>query len=263
MKKQWFVFLASVACLLVFAAVGIYCFLPGNFVGYMPKSTKAFRYSVQLGADEKSPHVLVVLDESKGTGTGYDIAVADLNGNGRLDDEKPIPAKITREDYAFLLVEMNVPSSNPETSENKYGLAFNVFVRPKAASESFSWFNPFLWKTSKLSCTPEKEISAYVNGGPTFQKDGKVYDYCFDGKPTPSPQDSGLQCVTFGTSVTLEASAYEGASGPGMREGKMADGSTTLTFCANLTDAKEQRLFSVTQAKKTMTPHLIVHSPSG
>jgi hypothetical protein len=138
---------------------------PPSYLKGRPKlvSSKPLRFEVRLGP-EQSPFALV-LDESKGTGKGYDLLYVDANGTGDLSDDAPVKATVgeawngTRAPFTGLRALVRY---GEQTLPWHFSAAFSV--------QQVQWFSSFAsWQTTVRS--PAATSVGYCEGA--VEVDGK------------------------------------------------------------------------------------------
>jgi hypothetical protein len=243
MKKKWLRSAVGVA-LLTLLATGAWA---ASIAGYTPKSENPLRYRIQLGADEKSPKMLVVLDESQGTGKGYDIAIADANLNGKLDDEKPVAQETpVQESYARISVSAVAPFREVD-SKAKYECAFYVMKKIKG----------------------QKEPSVSVIDSITLQKDGKEWNYMLLPGPKAiavDPKDAGLKTLTLGTPLSMTVTVDQTTVTPeeSTEKTKSEKSGPGIAISSTIKDEVGQTLRRIQIGKqKEVKPHLVLKSAQG
>jgi len=199
--------------------------------GYTVKSEKAFRYRVTLGAEKDAKAMDLVLDESKGTGKGYDVAVADTNLDGKLSDEKPIAREkvASQATYSYFRFEVTAPFGQVDPKA-KYAFSAYVFSNPKQKDLPSQ---PSLMCT--LSFAQKDEKWSYMVLGLKGKADEKA--------------DPGLNLVRLGTPFKLGLTAE-------FKEGK-------LEVTGAIKDAEEQTLRTARHGEKEVVPHLKLTGPDG
>lgn len=199
-----------------------------TFAGYTPKSDDALRLAVELGKGATSKTLLLVLDESKGTGKGFDVAIADLNLDGKLSDEKPIENK------------------------NALGALSNRQIFEIAAKAPFGdvdpeavyTLSPYLYKTG------DKYALRYMAATIQVGKEDARWTYTVLGQTgKPDKEDPGLVRYGFGTPVTIEADTT--LNGGEIRVSSM------------IRDGNGQTLRTVQHGDREYMPHLKVTDPAG
>ncbi len=200
--------------------------------GYTLKSENAFRYSVTLGAEKDAKPMLLILDESKGTGKGYDVAIADTNLDGKLSDEKTIDQnnRVTSSaSYSFFTFEITAPFGKVDPKA-KYAFSAYVFSNP-----------------NQKDATPQPSLMCTLSFA---QKDEK-WSYMLLGLKgkVDEKKDPGLKLVRLGTPFKLDLKAE-------VKEGK-------LEVAGAFKDAEEQTLRVARRGEKEVVPHLKVTGPDG
>ena len=181
MRKNQEKFLAGWLLLLLVSLMG--CSL-NRALGeeWKPKSDGALRWSVQLGPDANAPKMNMVLDASKGLAGIYDTLWADLNRNGRLDDEKPTTGTGER------------PVED--------GLTFS----PVTVTAPFRDVDPHAHYTLRFFRTGSYTDfgSGILIGSELDVKSGKDdWKFNYPGYFTRDPQKEETHSIELGTSVTL------------------------------------------------------------
>jgi hypothetical protein len=200
--------------------------------GYTVKSEKAFRYRVTLGAEKDAKAMDLVLDESKGTGKGYDVAIADTNLDGKLSDEKPLERNnqvTTAAPYSYFMFEIAAPFGKVDPKA-KYAFSAYVFSNPEQKDAPPQ---PSLMCT--LSFAQKDEKWSYMVLGLKGKVDEKT--------------DPGLKWVRLGTPFKLDLKAE-------VKEGK-------LEVAGAFKDAEEQTLRLARRGETEVVPHLKVTGPDG
>jgi hypothetical protein len=204
--------------------------------GYTVKSEKAFRYRVTLGAEKDAQAMDLVLDESKGTGKGYDVAIADTNLDGKLSDEKPIQREkmASQATYSSFRFEITAPFGQVDPKA-KY--AFSAYVFPNAMTTSYGQDERMA--NSNLICSL------------SFAQKDEKWSYMvlgLNGK-TDEKTDPGLKLVRLGTPFKLDLKAE-------VKAGK-------LEVTGAIKDAEGQTLRVARRGETEVVPHLKVTGPDG
>ena len=223
---------ATCVALLTLLATGGWA---ADYAGYTAKSDKPLRYSVRLGPDEKSPTMLVVLDESKGTGKGYDTAVADLNLNGKLDDDKVTTTTSQNKETRFR-IEAVAPFRDVD-SKAQYGLEMILNKGAKG-----------------------QPPDAFIVGKVEMKRGAESWYYLFLNRKTkPDPKDADLQLLSFGTPITLETNATQKS----LAAEKDKPAGPGIAASATMKDADGQVLRVARVDKREIKPHLTLKSSAG
>ena len=230
MKRKWLVL-----ALLTLCASG--SGWAAEYAGYKAKSDKPLRYFVRLGPDEKAPRMLIVLDESKGTGKGYDVAMADLNLNGKLDDEKSIEGNTQQKERCEFRINAVAPFREVDPKA-KYGVAIILYKSEGAAAMQA----PFIYANLEIKSGADTWTYMFMNS-----------------IPKTDPKDAGLTLLSFGTPVTMTTNAAQQAL---PKEDNKPAGQG-LAISATMKDADGQILRVAQHQQKEVQPHLLVKSPGG
>jgi hypothetical protein len=199
--------------------------------GYAVKSEKAFRYRVTLGAEKDAQAMDLVLDESKGTGKGYDVAIADTNLDGKLSDEKPIEREqaVSQATYSSFRFEVTAPFGQVDPKA-KYAFSAYVFANPKQKDAP-----PLPSLMCSLSFAQKDEKWSYMVLGLKGKVDEKA--------------DPGLNLVRLGTPFKLDLKAE-------VKEGK-------LEVTGAIKDTEGQTLRTARHGETEVVPHLKLTAPDG
>jgi hypothetical protein len=204
--------------------------------GYTVKSDKAFRYRVTLGAEKDAKAMDLVLDESKGTGKGYDVAIVDTNLDGKLSDEKPIKRdeRMKTNDYSRFMFEVTAPFGQVDPKA-KYN--FSAYVFPNARTTSYGQDERMA--ASNLMCTL------------SFAQKDEKWSYMLLGLKGKADEkkDPGLKLVRLGTPFKLDLKAE-------VKEGQ-------LEVAGAIKDTEEQTLRVARRGETEVVPHLKVTGPDG
>lgn len=205
--------------------------------GYTVKSEKAFRYRVTLGVEKDAKAMDLVLDESKGTGKGYDVAIADTNLDGKLSDEKPIAREQAESQatYSSFRFEVTAPFGQVDPKA-KY--AFSAYVFPDGVI------------TTSYGKDERMTISDLMCSLSFAQKDEK-WSYMILGLEGKADEktDPGLKLARLGTPFKLGLTAE-------FKEGK-------LEVTGAIKDADEQTLRTARHGETEVVPHLKLTAPDG
>jgi len=217
-----YVFLVMVMLL---AAVGVPA---AEIGGYTPASDKALSYSVRLGPGEGAPNMVLVLDESGGTGKGYDIAVADLDLDGRLDDQEPVPkterGRSSR--YVYFTLETTAPFGNVDSSA-KYGLNLYVFAQE-----------------GKPEARPP-----YSSANVKLRSGDDAWEYRLSGYLEGDPNSTGPTPVALGEPVAFDTTPKVTGD--------------VLRTKVGIKDKNGLSMRGVVKNGKTIGPHLTITAPDG
>lgn len=215
----------SLLLVLLLSAVGVPA---AQIAGYSPASDNALVYHVRLGPGGEAAAMIVVLDESEGTGKGYDIAVADLDLDGKLGDQE----KVTKKDlgraarYVLFNLETTAPFGNIDRAA-KYALSMYVF--------------------SQVENQPTR--APYVSAVVKLQSDGDAWEYRLSGSPATDPESSNPTTVTLGEPVSLDSTTT-------------VAGDSIKTRVA-IKDKNGLTMRGILKNGKTIGPHLTVSAPDG
>ncbi|HBF35581.1 TPA: hypothetical protein DDW35_13540 [Candidatus Sumerlaeota bacterium] len=183
MQKYWLRYIGYVVLLALFPA-GSWA---TDDAGYTAKSNIPLRYSIQLGPDEKCPRMLVVIDESKGTGTGYDQVIADQNLNGVLSDDAPALPQGGAQRHVNFMTKTVAPFRDVDT-QARYNVSFDAY------------------RIGSVTTSTQVSVSAMLS----VKQNGEDWSYMFiGGKATIDAQAPALQMMNLGTSVTLTVDAHQ------------------------------------------------------
>jgi hypothetical protein len=199
-----------------------------EIAGYSPTSDNALPYSMRLGPGEKAARMLVVLDESRGAGKGYDVAVADLNLDGTLSDQEPIlkPLSGSSSRYARYNMETVAPFGSVDL-EATYSLILYVF--PKKENQPAR--SPYVSATIKLKSGED------------------AWEYRLSGSPEADPESSGPTVVALGEPVALEST-------PRTNRG-------SIRTKVAIKDKNGLSMRGIKKNGKTVGPHLAILAPDG
>ena len=257
MKRKGGIFLTSVLALFSALAPSVWA---AEYAGYQAKSNNPLRCMASLGGGEKSPQMLMLLDESKGTGTGYDLLLADLNLNGKLGDEKPTSPTLQQARQSVYRVSVEAPFRDVSPKAT-YTFNLNLYSQ----STTTSTIN--LYAQGLSLPAPSLSIIGYID----LKKDAEAWQYMFICHPTVDKQDAGLKRLRLGTPVTLETSAQK-TNIPSTKSqvatllwgGSVVQQTVPgISVSAMLRDADGQVLRLARKGVQTVSPHLLVKSSSG
>jgi len=195
---------------------------------YHARSEHPKQILAKLGPGKDAREMLVILDESKGTGKGYDLAIADTNLNGKLSDEKIVKGKEYRGSYYEHEFKVVAPFGNVDRKA-EYSLTVLAWVAKVNGVQG----------------------AVSVHGYLTLHG-GETWSYMFiNGPEKKDPKNPDTVLYSLGTPVSLDVKATAKGKDLAVSAAIKDEAGQTLRFARNSARSGD------------VAPHLTVKGPSG